>query len=154
MKVGVKEAKSFIRRLKFSNRKYCSHSTRRCRATKVLVYPAESCDESEHGGKEHVPILPGPWGRKPSAFSTIWLCPDIILFSSSPSQPLRISSSFGSADVACLMQEDVVLKKIQRKVHPVSCYCHYLFWMRSKIIRHMDNQAMDKMIRIGLTQTC
>jgi len=41
------------------------------------------------------------------------------------------------------MQEDVVLKKIQRKIRIVACYCHYLFWMRSKIIRHMDNQAMD-----------
>lgn len=59
MQVGVTEAKSFIRNLKYLKRKYCSHSTGRSRATKVLVYPAKSCDEREHGGKEHIPSLPG-----------------------------------------------------------------------------------------------
>lgn len=59
MQVGVKEAKSFIRRLKYLNRKYCSHSAGRSRATAVFVYLAQSCDEREHGGKEHIPILSG-----------------------------------------------------------------------------------------------
>lgn len=71
MPAGIKVAKSFIRRLKYLNRKYCSHSAGRNGTTKVLVCPAQSCAKREHRGKERITRLPGDWGRNPCGVSRI-----------------------------------------------------------------------------------
>lgn len=80
MPAGIKVAKSFIRRLKYLNRKYCSHSAGRNGTTKVLVCPAQSCAKREHRGKERITRLPGDWGRNPCGVSRIKVKALIFIF--------------------------------------------------------------------------